>query len=339
MLKIASHDLVKIVERLSRFARDAGIGGDKETYVQFRNELLPRRAVEADSVLLMRVFNAHRRLMPMDLPFSARRIHIRHNARILGLRRIPGTTARVQLAAKQIAESTFRECRVRRIVSAHLDQAGGLRIPDLRAWDRRGHWLIEDEIEGSLADAAAMARFVERHMAALYRPSARPRRIRRLTVMKPFIDGLQGVLAKLAPAFPPISNDARWLVGLCHNDLHAANFVIDRGDRFWLIDWEKAGVVPLAADFGNVYLEHPELKAPLLKLLAAFDPSGETLPVVHQLALGAAYHLQFRVIHRRPRIDAAVHTEGKGRQDAEAEYERAMARDRQTVAGLADDLT
>lgn len=60
-----------------------------------------------------------------------------------------------------------------------------------------------------------------------------------------FGQGLEmaGVVEQAMPQLP---------LGLCHNDLLAANFVLEsRTDRLWLVDWEYAGVGSPYFDLGN----------------------------------------------------------------------------------------
>jgi thiamine kinase-like enzyme len=43
----------------------------------------------------------------------------------------------------------------------------------------------------------------------------------------------------------------------CHNDLLSENFLIDRGGRMWIIDWEYGGMADPYFDLGDFCVEHP----------------------------------------------------------------------------------
>jgi thiamine kinase-like enzyme len=43
----------------------------------------------------------------------------------------------------------------------------------------------------------------------------------------------------------------------CHNDLLSENFIIDRGGRMWIIDWEYGGMADPYFDLGDFCTEHP----------------------------------------------------------------------------------
>jgi hypothetical protein len=169
-------------------------------------------------------------------------------------------------------------------------------IPGIRARDTKAAaWYIEDYIEGRLATITDVAEFVTDHAAAFWLPTARLRRIK-LPFQLRLIEALE---RSLAPAFPAVAEDALWPVGFGHNDLMSGNLLRDAEGKFWLVDWEGAGIMPLVADLGSVYLDVPHLADTILALLAAADPSGRALAPRHQLALGASLALQKRAEGRR----------------------------------------
>jgi hypothetical protein len=289
---IGPYDLELVTRKLVAFAASAGLEGDSVKYALVDRELLPHDKVSSNGALLMRALNLHRRVVPVTLPFAAERIGVRNNIRIFGLARRPGMTASVQVRSGR-GQSVFRECRARAIVSRHLDPGNGVAIPTVRSWDRRnGAWLIEDFVDGSVPSDEDIGRLATTHLAGLYRATVRPRAVRRAPGGRAFVDELDRVLRATTTRFPALRPDDRWLVGLCHADLDIENTLADRAGRIWILDWEKAGVVPLIADLGRLLIGRPGLKDALLGLLNSFDRDGVTLPPVHQLALGAAFEAQ-----------------------------------------------
>ena len=157
--------------------------------------------------------------------------------------------------------------------------------------------------------------------------------------MRSIVDELDRILRILAPSFPPIRHDDKWLVALCHNDLGRSNLLTGRDGRLWLLDWENAGVVPVFADLGRLYLDHPHLKETLLDVLRSLDPGRETLPPVHQLALGAAFEVERRRRLKQVTVGDAMRSEGKSSAEAIADYGRALGDARRIVASLQADAT
>lgn len=289
--KIGPYDLEFVTRKLVTFAASAGLEDNSVKYALVDRELLPHDTVSSSGALLMRALNLHSRVVTVTLPFAAERIGVRNNIRIFGLARRPGMTASVQVRSGR-GHSVFRECRARAIVSRHLDPGNGVAIPAVRSWDRQmGAWLIEDFVEGSVPSDDDIGRLAT-HLTGLYRATVRPRAVRRAPGARAFVDELDRVLRASTARFRALRPDDRWLVGLGHADLDIGNILADRAGRIWILDWEKAGVVPLIADLGRLLVGRPWLTEALLGILRSFDPNGITLPPVHQLALGAAFEAQ-----------------------------------------------
>jgi hypothetical protein len=220
-----------------------------------------------------------------------------------------------------------RDLRARKI-SRRLIADPMVGIPAIRARDTRAaSWYIEDFIDGRVSTPADLAEFVTGHGEAVWLPTVRLRPIKR-PAARSLIEALEH---SLAPLFPAVPEDAEWPVGFTHNDLRLDNLLRDAAGKFWLIDWEGAGVVPLVSDLGSAYLDAPALRDVMLAILAAADPAGRALAPRHQLALGASLALQRRV--RGAVVEAK--TRGLSSYHASRQYEVTLSRYRRSIAELA----
>jgi hypothetical protein len=162
LLKLNKYDIEFVVRRLREFAAGAGIAGPLETYVVYGASLVPQREVVKDAALVMRVLSRHRQAITVQLPFLARRIQVKSNARVFGIRSMNGLTAKVALAEQRVGLSFRRDMTARRIVEPHLSDR--LRVPLIHKRDRRGaRWLIEELVEDTHAGDSELMRLVAEH--------------------------------------------------------------------------------------------------------------------------------------------------------------------------------
>ena len=73
----------------------------------------------------------------------------------------------------------------------------------------------------------------------------------------------------------------------CHNDLLAENFILDRGGKMWVIDWEYGGNADPYFDLGDFCVEHPlsedEERFILTRYCGGFDESRYARMLLHKL--------------------------------------------------------
>jgi aminoglycoside phosphotransferase (APT) family kinase protein len=70
---------------------------------------------------------------------------------------------------------------------------------------------------------------------------------------------------------------ARLPLALGHNDVHAANMILD-GDRLWLVDWEYAGQAPALVDLGSLCVNGLMTEPLALEAEAMWIGRGERSP-------------------------------------------------------------
>lgn len=287
--------LADVVTRIGAFAKAYRKGGGERRYVLFENTLVLEERLLADSALLMKTLNRHGRLIKVDLPITAQAIVAGWNLRILGL----GGDARraAQIRMRGGKGQLFREITARRAFEKVIADDPEVAMPAIHAYDQRdGVWLVEDIVEGRHADLNDLASFLSVSVPRLYRKTARLRVVRRDVVQcRALIAELVQSVSALAP-LAQIPDDAHWLVGLCHGDLTLGNLIKSADGRFWLIDWEHAGVDPVAVDLAGAVIWQPPMREMALDLLRRLDGHASALPAERQLALGMIVVLQKRRI-------------------------------------------
>jgi thiamine kinase-like enzyme len=150
------------------------------------------------------------------------------------------------------------------------------------------------------------------------------------------INEISKVLKKIAPKFATIPGGARWPVGLCHGDLNAHNGLKDPDDRYWLIDWESAGVRPIVLDLAHVYLTNPTIRPAALDVLRALDPNDEAMQPLQQLAIGSAFEMRKRSQRRMWKIERNARLMNQKRSEAAVQFDSKIANLKAAIAALAD---
>jgi hypothetical protein len=334
--EFARFELSGVVERLRAFAAGAGLDGETTTYVLADQELIPRHLLAADGFRVMRIIERYGRLITVDLPFVAERILVGANVRVLGLPAMPGLTAKVRMLRRRyVGRSFFRDFVARRVLEA-LIPGDEWSVPRLHKRDKRGTWLIEDHVAGKQLTASDLLHFIERHGPSLYGITARLKPAIRSPHHAWLLSEIGRILGRLAPGLARVADGARWPVGLCHGDLNNHNGLKDADDRYWLIDWESAGIRPIVLDLAQVYLANPAIKPAALNVLRSLDPNGDAMDPLQQLAIGAAFEMEKRSQWRIRNIERNARRMNQKPSEAAAEFDRNLARMRAAIIALTD---
>ena len=174
-LKLGAFDLDYVSGRLRAFAAEYSAGGPARRYVLADDELVPEGAVLANAALVMRLLQRHRRLIVVELPFTATKIIVQNNIRVLGLGPEGDRTARIQARANG---SVRREVRSRRTIAAVRQRTQPSPGPEAQipAILQVGpNWLVEEQVEGRHVGEPEMRRFAATCLPAFYRHTARQR--------------------------------------------------------------------------------------------------------------------------------------------------------------------
>jgi hypothetical protein len=278
------HNLQRLVKNLEQFASEYGHRRPAGTFVLFGNSLIDQRIVERNPGLATAILDKHRQLTRVTLPVTADEVRLQRNARIYGLDRRKDVTVKVVL--EQGKRTLFKEVRARRIVSSIIKDSGPIFVPRLLAYDRRGgNWLVEEFVSGRGFEKQDTRRLLAAVASGFYHQTARARPLSRLIGA----GYLRERLEELDPLFPKISPESKWPVALTHGDLVRSNVLCSADGRLCLIDWELAGVRPVAIDLAQIYRSDRDLKAEILDFLRRLDPNREAMPAAAQLALGVVH--------------------------------------------------
>jgi hypothetical protein len=332
MLRIGPYDLEFVCDRLRRFAAEYRAGGPAARYVLANGALVNERLVHADAGLMMRTLSQHRRLHTVELPFTAERVLVKSNIRIIGLGRRAELVAKLQLRHSP-GTSLRREVRTNlilsRLVENHpeLGRQRGFAIPRIVRSHAAGRWMIEERAPGAMATDAGVAAFLARYGRPFYALTARPRSWRP-------VDGRERLVAeaeRLVPGVRMESGDHPAIFALCHGDLTTTNLMRDDGGAIWLVDFEVTRVMPLAFDLANTAANFPELAGLALAILRQIAEVQRVGSADQQFLLGLARAALLHADGFAQHVAGQVNLLGKTRDHAVRLHERkAMA-----IAGLA----
>jgi hypothetical protein len=330
------HEISDVADRLTSFAEEAGLAGEPETYVVADETLVAEREVVRDAAMVMRILNRHRRMIRIQLPFAAGRIHLGANARVFGLKTRRNATAKVRLENSP-QRSFTRECTARRVIARNI-ATRALAIPRVLKRGRGGQWFIEEFVRGKDGTIADLEEFLARHAHEFYRATARARPLVRPGRSPRPIRELRGMLAALSPALADFPDDAAWPVAIGHGDLHYSNFLRGEDQRLWMVDFEWSAVLPVAVEFGPVFVHHPELRDRLMGLLDALGPGDGRMPPARQMAIAAMHELRQRDHERSGAIRASVESRQLSAKQAAAVHDEKSDEVRGAIAELASRL-
>jgi len=193
--------------------------------------------------------------------------------------------------------------------------------------------MVIDFVEGEVlhpetvaADDAKIAQIVETvgqiHAKAVFEPST------------PVFDLIRRYnrMAKDAKAFFP--HDFNWMISICddiekamardkpaavacHNDLLSENFIVDKDNKLWILDWEYGGTNDPYFDLGDFAVEHPfsrEQEAFIIETYCGrMKPHRLCRLLLHKLTADLWWSLWAMIQDKISKIDFDFYTYGLGR--------------------------
>lgn len=290
--RLGNFALAAAVARIEAFAKTYRKVGRARRYVLVEGTLVREERILAEPGRFMKALG-NGPLLKVELPLSAQAIVANWNLRIIGLGDDGRLTAQVRMRGTK--GSLFREVRARRAVARLLAGDAEVAVPALRAYDRTaGLWLVEDFVNGRPGELSDLAAYLAGPAAGFYRRTARPRPIARVFARA------RPLLAELAASEPrlrrlaALPDDTLWPVALCHGDVMVGNILRTADRRFWLADWERAAVQPIALDLAATVMWQPPMRDAALAILRQLDPGGISPTAEDYLVLGMVLLLQRR---------------------------------------------
>ena len=187
--------------------------------------------------------------------------------------------------------------------------AGALRpsfgVPDIKRYDRRnGCWITENMIVQAKGGRPLAEEFIRDHGLEFYRLTCRHRDVysRKIYGMK-----ISEVLRYLPDSGRAFASDywmtAQWPVAFCHGDLSPDNMMRNTLGKLFVVDWEGACVMPVAADLRKIYTRHSEIRRHVLALLASLSENqADIVQPEIQMALVLAADTALREKNREKMI-------------------------------------
>jgi hypothetical protein len=295
--------LARVSDALDQFAEEYELAGPPGDYVFAGWSLVNKRLLDDNPELAAHVDSINGEIPSVRLPFSARELYLRTDARVIGFDLAPHVTAKI-VARRQFQSSLHREKTARRALSGHLANSPHIALPALYAYGKRGMWLTEEFVEGERATPAELEAFLTGGAALdFYGATARLRSVgHRPSTLKLLHD-----LTDFDPSFPRIDERACLPVGIIHGDLQTHNLLVGSEGTFWPVDMGRANVAPIAMDLARIYRENTDILDAILALLRQLDPAGSALPAEYQFALAIVAQTQHFVSYGGDADNARTH--------------------------------
>lgn len=254
MAKVREHQLDDVVSRLVEFDRSQNPEGVAYHYLLCGNRLVPWSRALADPRSLAKFLKKGRwRDRCIKLPFRADSVQVKNNLRVFGYGPKKDQTAKIALAGLFRNGTLAREIRARHWLMRTIKPSFG--IAPVMSYDRQGaRWLVEKQISEKLKDDSVTEEFVVDHAMGFYRSTVRTREIGQRPVGGSSVADFVAFLPEASRLhFSEKLASLSWPIALGHGDLSKGNMMRDALGSLYLVDWEKAGVRPVAFDLRTLY--------------------------------------------------------------------------------------
>lgn len=192
------------------------------------------------------------------LPFQCNSIRIKHNLRIFGFGPSKDLSVKIAVNSALRVGSLYREIKARKL----LNNKQLSFIPSIVEYDPKGKWVVDELITASnnISYADKAGEFINKHALSFYQATARAKPLRRSFNLEAIKETPEIFANK-------VDLDHKWPVALCHGDLSPGNMLLDNNNQLYLVDWELAGVRPVAFDVLNIFIKYPEYRNNILAML------------------------------------------------------------------------
>jgi len=205
------------------------------------------------------------------------------------------------------------------------------------SYDRHGaRWLVEKQISEKPKDDSVTKEFIADHALGFYRSTVRTREIGQRPVGGASVADFVAFLPEASRLqFSEKLASLHWPIALGHGDLSKGNMMRDARGSLYLVDWEKAGVRPVAFDLRTLYARQPELRDEILALIGALGQrAANTASPQVQMALAFAAEASTLERDRGQAAQYFVHVNRMKVEQADQHLHDWIARSRQMAATL-----
>ncbi len=274
MVKVREREFSQITDALTDFSKHFFGEGleNKYGYLLCGQYLLPVKGGGVTQSFLENLLRPRRWPRAyVGLPFMANSIRVKNNLRVLGCGKDQKLTIKIALVGLSRAGCLRREIKARRLLAGALRPSFG--VPDIKRYDRRnGCWITEDMIVQAKGGRPAAEEFIREHALEFYLSTCRHHRV----FSRKFCGfNVSEILHYLPDSGRGFASDywitAQWPIAFCHGDLSPDNMMRNTQGKLFIVDWEGACVMPVAADLRKIYTRYPEMRRHVLVMLASLS--------------------------------------------------------------------
>lgn len=259
MSYINGHHIDNIIDNLNNFHTEYFYESNKTRYVLIGERFYPiRDIVRQPKFFVKTILRKQKKLLFCCLPFHCKSIIIKNNLRIFGSGIYDKHSVKVAVNSAHRTGRLYREIKARKILMSKKLSF----IPRIIKHDVNGKWVVEELIidSKSFSKAHKVEEFINKYALPFYLTTARAKPLKRFFN----IDTMKLIPEKTVNT---VDFDLDLPVALCHGDLSHSNMLMDKNNQLYLVDWELAGVRPVALDVLNIYVKFPEFRKSILILL------------------------------------------------------------------------
>lgn len=340
-IKVRERELSQIVDALNDFSKHFW-GTQKETYgyLLCGQQLRPVKSSGLIPFVLSNLLRPRRWPRAyIRLPFRAGSIRVKNNLRLFDCGQDQELSVKLTLPGLLRDGSLRREIRARRIYAGPLRPS--FDVPAIRDYDKpNGRWIAEDMVVQGKDGRSLVDEFITDHALDFYRATCRLQKIANRKIYGMSISEITDFLPNNKSCFELDKfQSAKLPTALCHGDLSAGNMMRDQQGILFVVDWEKARVMPVAADLRKLYTRYPQARSDILQILTTLsseDPHSAPPEVQMSLVLAADSALSEK--NRDKMVQYYMQARGMGAKRAHKHFEDAMLKNQALIQELSKNV-
>jgi len=271
----------------------------------------------------------------VGLPFLVNSIIVKNNLRLFGCGEKQNLSVKLALSGLKRAGCLRREIKARRLLTETLRPSFG--VPNMSRYDRQnGRWIAEDMVIQTKGGRPLAEEFIQDHALAFYRSTSRLHCVSGRKVHGLCVSEIIRYLPKRGCRLD-LDNvlRAKWPIALCHGDLSPDNMMRNQQGKLFVADWEKACVMPVAADLRKIYTRCPQVRSDVLRTLGALcaPETNAVLPEI-QMALVLAADIALSNRNRDVMVQYFMQARGMSARRARQHLENSIKKNEALIQEL-----